>query len=116
VTVHVVPTGWALVLLALGAYRLTRLVGWDDFPLAVRARDWAVGPDWEYPEDSDGEPDPVFRRPKLAHFLVCPFCVGFWISLACYLGYLLAGRYALAVLAPFAISAVVGLVSKNLDG
>ncbi len=100
-----IPSGLELLVLVLAAYRITRLVGWDDFPLAARARAWATG------EGSDG----TFERPVLEHFLTCPFCIGFWISLAVYGAWLSAPTPTLYAMTPFAISASVGLIAKNLD-
>ncbi len=118
------PSWLELTVLALAAYRLTRLAGWDDFPLAAGTRDFITGAHWE-----DAEPPPegagltrlvpsetVYDRPMLAHFLSCPFCVGWWISLALYLCWLWLPTETLYAAVPFAISGVVGLVSKNWDG
>lgn len=40
------PSPWVSVVLALAAYRLTRLAGWDDFPLAAKIRAWVIGERW----------------------------------------------------------------------
>lgn len=118
---------------ALAAFRLTRLVGWDE--ITARPRAWASGvPDRSYKqlaasiEDSIAKGvDPwsgTVRKPPLskeryyvAKLLHCPWCVGWWISLAVALvaywrldvSWWFAAAYALAV------SSVVGLVAKNLD-
>lgn len=128
-----VPSPWEFVLLALAAYRLTRLVGWDDFPPIAQARSWLIGEEWAYDfpmypviqdtadiEDiptvtEPGEGEHRYRRPLLAHLIFCPFCVGFWISLGIYLGWVWGQDWALAVYTPFAVSGVVGLIAKNLD-
>lgn len=100
------PSWIELALLVLGSYRLTRLVGWDEFPLAARIRARAIG--------EEGF-EPTYRRPTLAHLVHCPFCLGWWISLAAYLAWLVAPTATLYALAPLAISGAVGLVAKNLD-
>jgi hypothetical protein len=41
-----VPDWLAFVVLILAAYRLTRLAGWDDFPLAVKLRAAVIGQRW----------------------------------------------------------------------
>lgn len=105
-----IPGGLALVVLILGAYRLTRLIGWDDFPLAVRMRRLATGDEWD-----DMLELPRYRRPTLAHLIGCPFCLGFWVSAATYVAWLELPTATFYVLMPFAISGAVGLIAKNLD-
>lgn len=132
-----VPTWWQFTILALAAYRLTRLVGWDDLPPIYRARAWLIGEHWVPLEPGDDSPEdwfdrppslpgkqpgsevegvrPAYDRPLLAHFVHCPFCVGFWIAVAVYLGWLGGGDTTLLAMTPFALAAVVGLVARNLD-
>jgi hypothetical protein len=57
----------------------------------------------------------VYGRPQIAHWLACPFCQGFWVSLAVYLAWVFEPRWTLYAVAPFAISAAVGLIARNLD-
>jgi hypothetical protein len=154
----VIPSPWEFLLLALGAYRLTRLGGWDEFPLAARIRAWAIGERWvpepaptwagyierqgihlEIPEglekaEGTGRVDPAelglpgkqpssevanvrpaYDRPVLAHLVHCPFCLGWWVSLAAWLAWLQWPSGTLLALSPFALSAAVGLIAKNLD-
>lgn len=124
-----IPSPWIAVVLALAAYRWTRLAGWDDFPPIYKLRAWAIGETWipKFPPAPD--PDlpgkqpssevpmlrPAYSRPLLAHLVHCPFCVGWWISLATYSAWLLWPHATMYVAAPFALSGVVGLVSKNWD-
>jgi hypothetical protein len=103
-----IPSWWQFALLALAAYRLTRLIGWDEFPLAVHTRARLTGEYWI------GE-EVWYDRPTLAHLVSCPFCVGWWISLACYGAWQGDHKWTLIVLAPLAVSGVVGLIAKNLD-
>lgn len=124
-----IPTAWQFTLLALAAYRLTRLAGWDDFPLAARARAWVTKETWtltqeqkicaafDVPPELLGltSPEPEYGRPVLSHFLRCPFCVGFWISLATYGCWLAFPTETLYAAVPFALSGAVGLIAKNLD-
>lgn len=96
-----VPGPWEFALLALAAFRLTRLIGWDVFPPVERVRDRVTR--WS------GEAGLV------TELLACPFCLGAWISLAVYLAWWAAPRPTLAVATVAALSAVVGLVAKTLD-
>lgn len=169
-----IPSPWEFALLALAAYRLTRLVGWDEWPPVERARAWLIGERWltqpqqiarafDVPPEIIGidppdgppsrkpswihnlevapwlagkgepcEPDPpelpgkqpsslvenvrpAYDRPTLAHLVHCPFCLGWWISLATWLAWLAGGDWTLLALTPWAISGAVGVVAKNLD-
>lgn len=112
------PSPWVGLVLALAAYRATRLVGWDDLPPIARARSWALGERVEARSRPAGQEDvyvTLYRRPLLAHFVFCPFCVGFWISVAVYVAWVFEPRPTLYACVPFALSAAVGLLAKNLD-
>lgn len=125
------PSPWVGLVLGLAAYRLTRLGGWDDWPPIASLRRWIIGEVWvmdDYRGDADEielpgkQPStpvenlrPAYRRPLLAHLFHCPFCLGWWISLAVYVWWLLMPSWGLYPLAPFALSGFVGLVAKNLD-
>lgn len=119
-----IPAAWTTVLLALAAFRVTRLVGWDDFPPVARARSWVVGAYVPKRGSTNanlgltGETTDdgiVFRRPVLEHFLHCPYCVGFWISLVAYLAWVVFPTETQYAAMPFALSAMVGITARMLD-
>ena len=119
-----IPTPWVALVLALAAYRLVRLIGWDDFPPVLRVRSWVTGAELQANGSANAgfaaNVDPpimvwTYRRPLLAHFLQCAFCQGFWVSVAVYLGWRFEPTGTLYALAPFALSGAVGLIAKNLD-
>ena len=91
-----VPNWYALILLALAAYRVFRLLAHDTVLDPVRHR-------------------LVRAESKQEEFLQCPFCLGFWISIAWWFAWIFSAHWTLVVAAPFAISAVVALVAVNLD-
>lgn len=102
-----VPDWWTLALLGLAAFRIYRLFAKDT--ILDTPRGWLVGlpPDWE-----EGRPVPSGYREKVADFLVCPWCLGFWVALAWWGAWQLWPHGTLVAAAPFAISAAVGLISK----
>lgn len=126
-----IPSPWPALILALGVFRLVRLVGWDDISATPRAwltgltdreyNDWAKWVWEQQQQDLDPWRDgktvvpvgPV--RFKLAQLVRCPWCAGFWVSLASYLAWYAAGYATMTVATPLALSAVVGLVAKHLD-
>lgn len=118
------PSPLVLLVLALAAYRLTRLIGWDDLPPLLRARTWLVGAELHVSGSSNqhagltGEQTQAtwtYRRPLLAHFLACAFCQGFWTSSAVYALWAALGHWTLYAFVPLALSGAVGLIAKNLD-
>lgn len=119
-----IPSAWVSVVLALAAFRLSRLVGWDDLPPIARARAWVVGEKVTHTgsgnahmgltADRAGE-DVEYRRPTLSHFLHCAFCAGFWICVLEYGAWLWEPRWTLYALFPFALNGASGLIAKDLD-
>lgn len=119
-----IPGPWVGVVLALAAFRIVRLIGWDDLPPIVRARWWAVGGKVKRAGSTNSQfdltgeqPDEVvaYARPLLEHFLRCAYCQGFWVSLVVYLCWLGEPSWTVYGAAPFALSAAVGITARNLD-
>lgn len=96
-----------MLLDVLAVHRLTRLVTRDTItrPLRARVIALAYGTDeWKWPNDTvptgaydalseaewDQRPESDDDAPKLAAFVICPWCVGLWISF----GVVAARRYA----------------------
>lgn len=98
-------------LLALAAFRVWRLVAEDD--LTDRPRRWLLrlGDQWR----EDGDPVPDDYRAGLAAFLVCPWCLGFWLAAGWWLAWLATDEWATGLAVPFAMSAAVGIVRGRLD-
>lgn len=127
-----IPGPWATVMLALAAYRLTRLIGWDDLPPVEWLRARLVGEEQLHVGSGNQqlgltadrlEPRVSFRRPTLNHFVHCAFCQGFWTAAALYGAWVAAGHpgaepwrsWCLWGVSPLALGALVGLTAKNLD-
>lgn len=119
-----IPSPWIGVVLALAAFRATRLIGWDDFPPVARARAWVTGCEARSQSTSNtamgltGDQPQItwtYRRPLLAHMLGCGYCLGFWVSLVTYLAWVWFPTETLYIAAPFALSGAVGITSRMLD-
>jgi hypothetical protein len=122
----VTPGPWEFVLLALGAFRVCRLLGWDEWPPVARLRAWVIGEHWvpgdppevergKQPSSEVSELRPAYRRPMLAHLVHCPWCLGAYITFAVYGLWLAFPRATLYAMTPLAMSAAVGLTARNLD-
>lgn len=100
-----IPNWWEFLLLAGAAFRIWRLLAADailDGPrerLTRRAKAEA------------GE-----HREEVDIFLHCPWCLGWWVTLAWWGAWLYKPKATTVVAVPFAANAVVALVAQNLDG
>lgn len=75
-------------------------------------REWLTG----YVLTDSGPKRTRPERPEwIDQLLSCPWCLGFWVCLAAVGAFILAPTGTTWALLPFALSAVVGLVAKNLD-
>lgn len=112
----VTPAPLVIVVLYLAAFRVTRLIGWDDLPPIARLRARLTG-ETVYHNSTVSRDEPVYsyRRPLLAHFLGCAYCVGFWICNAVYVAWLLAPTATLYAAVPLALAALVGTHARRLD-
>ena len=119
-----IPGPWIGVVLALAVFRVTRLIGWDDFPPIVRARNWVTGAKAGTRSTSNtamgltgDQPEVTWRykRPLLAEAISCAYCSGAWYSLAAYLAWVFFPTETLYVAAPFALSGAVGITARMLD-
>lgn len=127
-----------LIVTALAAYRVTRLLIRDDFPPVMAVRSWLLD---RWPGDlTVFDPSEVDVRAMTVHatgvpvapiedddlgtlfvavaphwignLIECPWCLGFWVSLAAVVGlyYLGDQTWFQVAAAAFATSAVVGLL------
>lgn len=106
------PEPWAFVLLALGAMRITRLIGWDSITDPLRSR---LTGHHHGGAKTGRRKGARYDRPTWMLFLTCPWCLGFWVSVVVWAAWLVWPNATLIACTPFAINAVVGLVVKNLD-
>jgi hypothetical protein len=105
-----VPSPWIALILVAASYRIWRLLA-DDIILD-RPRNWVVRlpRGWE-----EGDPIPASYRIELANFITCPWCFGFWITLAVWVIWQIEPHWTTILLVPFALSAAVGITRINLD-
>lgn len=110
-----VPGGMEFLLLALAGYRVTRLIGWDSITEKLRNRllTRRHGVLMTVREKQRAVVSP--RNNLLTRLIHCPWCLGFWISLGWWAAWMEWPHGTLVAATPWAISGVVGLVSKNLD-
>jgi hypothetical protein len=104
-----IPNWYEFALLSLAAYRVFRLLSEDT--VLDRPREYVVGlSGW-----TEGRPTPPGYRVRLAEFLLCSSCFGFWISVAWWLAYQLWEFGTVVAAVPFAISTVVIGVASLLN-
>lgn len=103
------PNALTLAILALAVFRVWKLAAED--VVLDPIRDWALGTQHPIP----GGPE-HYKRPHLATFIGCPWCLGFWLSLGAWAAYhWWDGPNTVLIATPLALSALVGLVVQNLD-
>lgn len=105
-------TGLVLLVLILGAYRVWMLIAKDAITERLRERflGYSMGADGKYHRNRWPKP-----RKRLGEFITCPWCAGFWISLAAAVAYHEWPRGTFWVMLPFAVSAGVALISVCFD-
>jgi uncharacterized protein DUF1360 len=117
------PNWWQATLLGLASFRVYRLIARDTLTEPVRAAitygdDEAVAladdPE-EKLEVVGGDEQPKTWRVYLSTLIRCPWCLGFYVSVAWWLLWAQWPRPTLFAATPWAIAAAVALLAKNLD-
>lgn len=98
-----IPDWWEALLLALAAWRTYQLIAYDEILDWPRRKLTRLGKDWE----KDGDKIPDGYRIRLAVFITCPYCAGFWIALAWWAAWQLEAHGTLIAATVFALSAGV---------
>jgi hypothetical protein len=101
------PNWYELALLALAAWRVFHLIAFDDILDRPRRYITRLNKSWRHEGDATGEQ----YRAGLARFLTCPFCLGFWVSVAVWVAWLVFPTETLWVAVPFALNA--GLIGAQ---
>jgi hypothetical protein len=101
-----IPDWWEAALLTLASFRTWRLLAKD--VVLDDLRDWVTGlSNW----DGRGSPPASFRTP-LSEFILCPWCFGFWITLAWWGAWQLWPHGTLVAAGLGLLLAAVGLIAK----
>jgi hypothetical protein len=103
-----VPSWWQLALLSLAVYRAWRAVGLDDAPWLLRGRRRLEGA-----QETAGVT--TYRRPKVRDLVECPWCLGWWMSLAASAAWFASPRWTLLAATPLALAALVGIIGHYVN-
>lgn len=99
-----VPAG-DLALLAVGTYKLSRLIAKDRITAFFRSPFTRYKGPSERPSEVSEEPRGSGLRRAIGELLVCPYCLGQWVGTAYLMSYLRQPRLARTVASAFAIVA-----------
>lgn len=103
-----IPNWYALVLLALAAFRVWKLAAEDDILDRPRRYVTRLGSGWK----KEGDPLPDGYRYRLAAFISCEWCLGFYVALGWWGLWSAWPHGTLIAAAPLAISALLPLAAK----
>lgn len=105
-----IPDWYQLILLVLASFRIWRLLAEDTILDKPRNKLLRLGK-WK----AEGDPVPLKYRKEWGVFLQCPWCLGFWVTLAWWGGFQVSPHWAIVAAVPWAISAVVGAIAHALS-
>lgn len=103
------PDWYGMILLALAAYRVFRLLSEDT--ILDGPRNWVL----KLGKWKEGQALPKGYRQRLADFLICPWCLGFWVTLAWWGAWQVWHGGTLVAAVPFALSTLVGAIAHALN-
>ena len=93
-------TALQFAILALAAYRMTRLVTTDVILNPIRKKIWK-----KYPPQNH----------NLGYVITCDWCSSIWVSSLVVIMYTITSSLTFAVCCMFAVSALVGLITALVD-
>ena len=103
-----IPNWYVLILLALASFRTWRLLAEDDILDRPRRYVTRLSPTWQ----DDGDPTGPDYRVTLGTFIGCPWCLGFWLTLAWWGAWQIWPHGTTVVAVPMALSALVALTER----
>jgi hypothetical protein len=89
-------TWQVFIVLVLAAARIHRLIAYDEITEPIRARYFSA-------------------HDRFCHWLQCPWCFGFWLTIFVFAGWEIRHVWALVACVPLAASELVGLVASKVD-
>lgn len=101
-----------LALMAVGTYKLSRLIAKDRITSFFRAPFTRYKRESERPSEVEEEPRGEGLQRAIGELLVCPYCLGQWVGTAYLLTYLREPRLARTVAAAFTIVAGSDLLQE----
>ena len=102
---------WQFVVVVLAAFRVVRFVVFDKLVgahLESRSKFSRRLDTWAY--DQNGQ-DRSFVRGKVGDLLTCPWCIGFWISLAVWAAFWWGPEWVQYATYAWAVAGAVALIS-----
>jgi len=103
-----VPGWYALLLLALAAFRTWRLLAEDDILDRPRRYVTRLGREWQ----EEGDTIPADYRMALGKFIGCSWCLGLWVALAWWGAWQVWAFGTEVTAVPLALSALLALYEK----
>lgn len=107
---------WPFVLVALAAYRVTRFFVFDSlmgFNLESRSKMSRWLDVRSYNSDGSDRDDRSWLWLKTVDLLVCPFCLGFWITFGIWAAVYYGPSWVLVPVAVFALAGVQTLLNAT---
>ncbi len=102
-----VPDWWSALLLSAAAFRTFRLLARDTILDGPRAWLIRLPRNWK-----EGDSIPKAFREKWSLFIVCPWCLGFWVCLGWWIAWQIWPHGTLVAAGLALMSAFVGMIAK----
>jgi hypothetical protein len=102
-----------LALLAIGTYKISRLIAKDRITSFMRAPFTRLKGDSDRPGEIDEQPRGEGLRHAIGELLVCPYCLGQWVGTGLLAAYLREPRLARTIAAAFTIVAGSDLLQET---
>lgn len=104
------PDWWQFLMLATAAWRVWHLLAYDT--VLDGPRNMICGLPWDWTDDKTV---PRSYREKLAEFITCPYCLGFWIAVVWWGAFQWSEHWSVVVAVPWALSAGLILTHRLTD-